>query len=61
MRNIVSKLLRPYGKISFLSNLQHDAKILDVGCGNDSPYKIKSILPFSFYTGLDTLLVAKSS
>jgi len=27
--------------------------VLDVGCGNNSPYQVKSILPRSTYTGVD--------
>ena len=46
-------LLRPLGKTSFLTKLKKDAKILDVGCGNDSPLIIKKILPNCKYTGLD--------
>jgi len=40
-------------KESFLQTLPEDAKILDVGCGNNSPYQTKQILPKCNYTGLD--------
>jgi len=53
LKNFISKILRPRGKISFISNLKYNAKILDVGCGNNSPYIVKSVLPKSIYVGLD--------
>jgi SAM-dependent methyltransferase len=45
--------LRPYGKTHFLLTLDPHASILDVGCGNNSPYEVKSILPNATYTGID--------
>lgn len=53
MKNILRKILRPRGKLSFLSSLKEEVKILDVGCGNNSPYLVKSVLPCSNYVGLD--------
>lgn len=50
---IIEFLLRPKGKVSFLFALKPDARILDVGCGNNSPYRFKSILPNCTYTGID--------
>ena len=41
------------GKTAFLNKLKNDAKILDVGCGNDSPIRTKIILPNCKYTGID--------
>ena len=45
--------LRPQGKFSFLNNIPKNSKILDVGCGNNSAYKIKSCIPNSYYVGVD--------
>jgi 2-polyprenyl-3-methyl-5-hydroxy-6-metoxy-1,4-benzoquinol methylase len=42
-----------WGKEKFLRQLPPDARILDVGCGNDSPQFTKNILPNSIYVGLD--------
>lgn len=56
MQNIkfaLIKLIRPYGKVDFISNLPKGSKILDVGCGNNSPYRTKKILPDCIYTGID--------
>ena len=53
MHVFLRKSLRRYGKFSFISRLKLDASILDVGCGNDSPYWTKQILPNCFYTGID--------
>lgn len=46
-------LLSPYGLRRFLYCLPKNGKILDVGCGNDSPYKIKTQLPDAHYCGID--------
>jgi len=46
-------LLRSKGKTRFLMSLPREASILDVGCGNNSPFIIKKILPTCSYTGID--------
>jgi SAM-dependent methyltransferase len=53
IRQLLICLIRPNGKIHFLSNLKPDSRILDVGCGNNSPYLTKKILPNCHYTGID--------
>lgn len=49
----LKKTLRKNGKFDFLSKLKNNVSILDVGCGNNSPYEIKTILPQCYYTGID--------
>lgn len=49
----IHALLRPNNKIDFLRSLNSTANILDVGCGNNSPYLTKKILPQCHYVGLD--------
>jgi SAM-dependent methyltransferase len=46
-------LLRPRYREGFLLTLPRNAKILDVGCGNNSPWLTKKILPGCEYTGVD--------
>ena len=41
------------GKYAFLSSLPQNCKILDVGCGNSSPKKTRSIRPDLYYIGID--------
>lgn len=41
------------GRVSFLRSLKSDSKILDVGCGNNSPYATKKIIPNCYYIGID--------
>ena len=50
---LVKKILRPNGKDAFLMSLPRAAEILDVGCGNNSPFRTKKILPKCIYTGID--------
>jgi SAM-dependent methyltransferase len=38
---------------SFLTQLPQGAEVLDVGCGNDTPYLTKSLRPDIHYVGLD--------
>ncbi len=56
--NIAVRLYRriifPHSKGEFLQSLAAPkAEILDVGCGNNSPSHVKSILPDCIYTGID--------
>ena len=46
-------LLRPRGKYSFIKKNKKKICLFDVGCGNNSPRKIKSINSKFFYVGLD--------
>lgn len=47
------KMLRPLSKHSFVIQLKPNCELLDVGCGNNSPAMIKSVLPACRYTGID--------
>lgn len=49
----VAPLLRPTGKESFLRSLPAGARVLDVGCGNNSPLRARQCAPAIRYTGLD--------
>lgn len=42
-----------WGKEAFLKSLTERSRILDVGCGNNSPFETKRILPYCYYVGLD--------
>lgn len=53
LKQYISIILRSRGKASFISRLNDNIKILDVGCGNSSPYYVKQIKPDCFYTGVD--------
>jgi len=53
LRRFMSIALHPNGKVHFLSRLSRDSSVLDVGCGNNSPYQVKALLPNSVYTGID--------
>ncbi len=50
---ILALLLKSRGKVSFLASVSKNARILDVGCGNNSPFKTKIQRPDIFYVGLD--------
>lgn len=53
LKFIFSLLFYPRGKRGFLKFIPRNGKLLDVGCGNSSPLKIKSQRPDIFYVGLD--------
>ena len=46
-------LLQKRGKAAFVSSLPEAARLLDVGCGNNSPMQIKLHRPDIYYIGLD--------
>ena len=50
---ISSLFLRSHGKLKFLISQKKNTQILDVGCGNNSPFIVKSLLPLCNYTGVD--------
>ena len=49
----LASVFRRYRKIDFLSRLPSKCEILDVGCGSNSPYQVKSLFPDCTYTGID--------
>lgn len=51
--NILPHLFRMRFKPNFLRTLPPRARILDVGCGNDSPRHVKEVRPDTIYTGID--------
>jgi SAM-dependent methyltransferase len=52
-RHALVTWLRPRGKLAFLRSLPPGARVLDVGCGNNSPRDAKVLRPDLVYTGLD--------
>src|SRR5882672_264584 len=52
-RALLSRLLRARGKEAFVHSLPKNARLLDVGCGNNSPLRIKAQRPDIDYTGID--------
>lgn len=52
-RQALAAWLRPRGKQAFLKSLPPGARVLDVGCGNNSPRDAKVLRPDIVYTGLD--------
>lgn len=53
IKSLLKKYLRPLGRVDFLSTLPSNSVIFDVGCGNNSPFNTKNILPDCIYYGID--------
>ena len=53
LRVFLAKSLYPHGKTKFLKSIIKEGKLLDVGCGNNSPFRAKQIRSDIHYTGLD--------
>lgn len=53
LRHAIVRRLRGRGKLAFLHGLPPAARILDVGCGNNSPRDAKVLRPDLVYHGLD--------
>jgi SAM-dependent methyltransferase len=49
----VLPFLRPRGWDNFVCSVRQNGKLLDVGCGNNSPFRVKLQRPDIFYVGLD--------
>jgi SAM-dependent methyltransferase len=53
VRQQISAILSRHGFRAFIRGLVHGARVLDVGCGNNSPFRVKSQRPDVYYIGLD--------
>jgi SAM-dependent methyltransferase len=53
IKYFIEKKLRPNARVDFLAKLSSSSLILDVGCGNNSSFRTKNILPGCNYTGID--------
>ena len=53
LKSTLSYLLKRKGQIGFVKSLPHDSAVLDVGCGNYSPFLFKTLRPDIYYIGLD--------
>jgi ubiquinone/menaquinone biosynthesis C-methylase UbiE len=53
-KKIIRGILEPpHSRDKFMKTINQKGKLLDVGCGNNSPYNIKSQFPCIIYTGID--------
>ena len=51
--NMANQLLKRRGKYAFIASLPPGTRVLDVGCGNDSPFRFKRQRPDCRYIGID--------
>lgn len=52
-RAVRRRIVNRHGKHSFVDQCPPNAKVLDVGCGNESPKFFKRLRPDIYYVGLD--------
>ena len=52
-KSLVVPLVKRHTKLSFIRRMAKNTRLLDVGCGNDSPFRIKLQRPDVYYIGLD--------
>ena len=53
LKEYIKKIIKPLGKTSFLKQIDKNSRLLDVGCGNNSPIVCKSLRPDLHYVGID--------
>lgn len=53
MKNRLTIAASPHGWRAFVASLKQGATVVDVGCGNNSPYKLKTQRPDINYIGID--------
>lgn len=51
--DIFRRFLQPHGKTSFIYEMNSGAKVLDIGCWNDSAYRFKLMRSDCYYIGID--------
>ena len=52
-RFVRAHLTNRYAKAAFIDACGYSARVLDVGCGNNSPHVFKTLRPDLYYVGLD--------
>ena len=52
-KSSIATRVSPRGFNSFVAKLRKNTRLLDVGCGNNSPYKVKLVRPDIYYIGVD--------
>jgi len=58
--HLVRRVVNPWGRKTFIVRLPSRARVLDVGCGNNSPLVTKTLRPDLYYVGLDIADYAQS-
>lgn len=53
LKDIFRIALRPHGKVDFVQKITTKGVVLDVGCGNNLPKRIKTQRPDLIYVGVD--------
>lgn len=53
VRDFCKLAFRSKGKDAFVLSLPSEARLMDVGCGNNSPSRVKNLRPDIYYVGLD--------
>jgi 2-polyprenyl-3-methyl-5-hydroxy-6-metoxy-1,4-benzoquinol methylase len=53
MKNYAKRIFRSRGKDAFVLKLPSGARLMDVGCGNDSPFRVKLLRHDIYYIGID--------
>jgi SAM-dependent methyltransferase len=53
IQNRIHQAVKTRGKYAFIARLMPQARVLDVGCGNNSPARFKLLRPDCGYIGLD--------
>lgn len=49
----IHSIVAPHGKQAFVRKIRHNGKVLDLGCGNNSPMLVKKARPDIEYWGID--------
>ena len=55
LKAFMLRVVSPLSYRAFIDRLGPGASVLDIGCGNNSPYKVKSQRPDIYYVGLDII------
>jgi SAM-dependent methyltransferase len=49
----IYKRINPRHKLCYIDSIVKNGKLFDIGCGNNSPYIVKTLRPDIYYVGLD--------
>lgn len=53
VKSKIGKRINPNNKYYFIDSIVKNGKLFDIGCGNNSPFIMKTLRPDVYYVGLD--------
>jgi len=53
IKSAIYRRIKPHHLFSFIHSIPRNGRVFDIGCGNNSPFIVKTLRPDVYYAGLD--------